>query len=893
MMREDIVSFCQFLLRHRQIVSDTARKVLAEFDKDPLSGGPLTILRRDGAAKRSGAILIVQFLSQQSGLWLGESCEPIRLADLWEKNPDGSFDSGTFKALMRGETPVSQRAFPADADTVAGAPAQQGSYIAPRKVSARQAQQAPIQTKQPALVQIGKHLIPPKLGPYIVEKQLGEGGMGAVFQVLHERTKLNFALKMATAADQRDPEAVQRERERFIREATALLRVTSPYVARAYEMGEDGTELYLVMEAIRGKDLISFVQDLPADDPLAIVRLVRDAAKGVQAFHAVGLIHRDIKPSNVMVDESGCPKVIDSGLVRSVTGPRDTQRLATMPTEADLTNGTMLGTPAYMAPEQALSQEVSPASDVYALLGTLYYLLTGKLIFEGSSLNILSKVCQEHELPAQVERALKLKFPFGGLSKRMLEIFRKGRAFRKEDRYQNAGEFVAAVDEVLTWWRDREAEKATAQAQELEHQLAKNRKLVGGLAILAILTVVAVVFAVLIDGSRRSEQARAEAESKRAQAESRAKDEAEARALADRNRAQAEQRRADAETLRVEAAAQFLECQALMRSAQWVRAETALLILIDRDSSYEPARYALGQVQFNLRKVVCAEQWLWLVEHGSVTRRSEYAFYAMFAKEELDPKLSRAPYRDLLAQITDTKYQAMAEVYLDMAEAEEAFQSRQTDRANQLLEQATTRIPALADTDELAWLAYGLRGFVAWRIAQLLPAQQQAPKLTEAMMLLNRSVGRNPDFPMTWQWLGMVLRQLNQSGAASAAFERLECLMPNWPVPRYMKQDCRLIMAGQLQPPAQMAVADEAQRVCEDLQRVGGLEPRQSIMTRMVLMRAHLARSVAYSGLGRTTDEQAEVQVVFRLAEELVREPGLLPDETAYLNRILSKRRQK
>jgi len=866
MKREEVVSFCQFLIRHQHIVPDTARKVLIEFDKDLLSGGPLTILRRDNTAKRSGAILIVQFLSHRT-LWAGNTCEPVRLAELWEQNPDASYDSGTFAALMRGEVPSSQRLFPANADTVASASPQQGSYIAPRKPSARQPVQA--EPKKPALVRIGNHAVPPKLGPYIIEKQLGEGGMGAVFLVRHERTKLNFALKLAIAADPRDVEAVQKERKRFIREATAMLRVTSPYVARAYEMGEDGGELYLVMECIRGKDLTAVVKDLPADDPLAVVRLVRETAKGVHAFHAADLIHRDIKPANVMVDESGCPKVIDSGLVRSTTGQPDVSKQpAVVPTEADLTNGTMLGTPAYMAPEQALSQDVSPATDVYALLKTLYYLLTGKLVHEGSIINILSKVCKDDPLPDHVERAIKLKFPFGGLSKRMIELFRKGLAFRKEDRYQTAGEFVEALDQILNWWRDREAEKTAAEKQELLNQQAKNRKLIVGLSAIAIAAVMLVVLTIAVDNSRRSEKARAEAESKRA----------------------------NAETLRVEVATQFLECQVLMRSSQWVRAEAALLALIARDGSYEPARYALGHVQFNLRKVVCAEQWLWLVEHGSVTRRSEYAFNALFAKEELDPKLSRVPYRVLLTQITDARYQALAEVYLLMGEAEATSRLRDADRAKSLLDQALARIPQEIPNDELAWLFYGLKGYATWKLASTLPPQERIVKNTEAVLLLNRSVGRNPDFPMTWQWLGMVYRDLDQYAPAAAAFERLESLMVGWGMPRYMTQDCRLLIAGRtanLPSESLRAISDEARRVCEEVLQAGGLEARQSFMARLVLMRARMGLSGAYNGLNRPQDAQRETDEAFRLAEELSREPNLLPDETAYLNRILSRRRQK
>lgn len=868
MKREEVVSFCQFLIRHKQIVAETARKVLAEFDKDPLSGGPLTILRRDNAAKRSGAILIVQFLAQHPSLWLGESCEPLRLADLWEKNPDGIFDSGTFQALMRGETPVSQRAFPADADTVAGHAPKQGSYIPPRKVSARQPAQAPTQAKQPALIRVGAHVVPREIGSYVVDRQLGEGGMGAVFLVHHKRTGLPFALKMRLASNA-DPEANRVEEDRFVREAKAMLMVTSAFVARAYELGEGDGEQYLVMEWIRGKDLTATLKDLPALDPMPGIRLLRDTAKGVQAFHAAGLIHRDIKPANVMVDESGCPKVIDSGLVRSVTGPADApMKPGVMPTEADITNGVMLGTPQFMAPEQALSNPVTPATDVYSLTKTLYFVLTGKHLHEGSSINILSHVCQDQPLPDDFERRVREKLLSGPVSARMMGILRKGLAFRKEDRYQNAGELAQELDDLLNWWIAREAQKKAELAKEFERQIARNRKLVIGLAITAVVTMLFVALAIAVNTARRNEQARAEAESKRARAE----------------------------TLKVEVAAQFLEAQVLIRSAQWVRAEAALLALIERDATYEPARFELARVQFNLRKVVCATHWEWLAQHGSASRRSEYAFYTLFCREELDPKLSRVPYRDLLSQITDPRYQAIADVYLLMGEAEASSRLREADRAKQLLDQAVARIQDPIPDDELAWLAYGLKGYATWKSASGLPPAERLAKNTEAMLLLNRSVGRNPDFPMTWQWLGSVYRDLDQFGPAAAAFERLEALMAGWGMPRYMAQDCRLLIAGRtpnLPFESLRAISDEARRVSEEVLQAGGLEPRQSFMARLVLMRARMGLSGAYNGLNRPQDAQRETDEAFRLAEELAREPNLLPDETAYLQRILSRRRQK
>jgi serine/threonine-protein kinase len=219
-------------------------------------------------------------------------------------------------------------------------------------------------------------------GKYRIEEKLGKGGMGAVFRATHVVSAKQVALKWMLR-----PASDERARQRFTREARAAGRIDHPNVVDVYDIGQDGDASYLVMELLRGESL----RDRLARgrlSPSAVVDLLLPAMRGVAAAHREGVIHRDLKPDNVFLCRApdGQPreaKVLDFGISAVSTPEPDAQTTLTK-------EGAVLGTPAYMSPEQLESVRSADArTDVYAFGVILYQALTGSLPFEAESYSAL------------------------------------------------------------------------------------------------------------------------------------------------------------------------------------------------------------------------------------------------------------------------------------------------------------------------------------------------------------------------------------------------------------------------------------------------------------------------------------------------------------------------
>ncbi|MBI1850163.1 MAG: protein kinase [Planctomycetes bacterium] len=219
---------------------------------------------------------------------------------------------------------------------------------------------------------------------YRVMREIGRGGMGIVYEAEDSTLSRKVALKMIA-----DVPGIGELRQRFVREATAVARMSHPNIAAVY----DATPDYIVMQLVAGRPL----SDVPRGDARGIVTLVRDAALAVHHAHEQGIIHRDLKPSNLLVEDSRV-FVVDFGLAKHVTA------------EASLSaTGTPLGTPAYMPPEQVdgRTRDVDARSDVYGLGATLYACLTGRPPFVDADLGrLLRRVVDEDPPKAGVDRDL-------------------------------------------------------------------------------------------------------------------------------------------------------------------------------------------------------------------------------------------------------------------------------------------------------------------------------------------------------------------------------------------------------------------------------------------------------------------------------------------------------
>ena len=207
------------------------------------------------------------------------------------------------------------------------------------------------------------------LGSYRIESELGRGGMATVYKAYQPSLARNVAIKVLPEYFAHEPGFL----ERFQQEAIAVANLRHPNIPVVHDYGEQAGITYIVSEYIDGGTLTDHLgKPLPAGD---VIKLLRPVAAALDHAHAKGVLHRDVKPSNVLLERDGTPMLADFGLAKMLSSD-----------QTSLTRtGTILGTPAYMAPEQCEGQELTPAVDVYALGVVAYEMLTGRQPFVGTT----------------------------------------------------------------------------------------------------------------------------------------------------------------------------------------------------------------------------------------------------------------------------------------------------------------------------------------------------------------------------------------------------------------------------------------------------------------------------------------------------------------------------
>lgn len=272
----------------------------------------------------------------------------------------------------------------------------------------------------------GKEL---QLGPYLLLALLGEGGMGQVFKARHRIMDRLVALKIIRAEHLAHPDVVKR----FHREVKAAAQLIHPNVVIAHDAGQSGTTHFFVMELLEGTDLAHLVAEQGPLPPGPACNYVRQAALGLQCAHEHGMVHRDIKPQNLfLVKDTQTVKVLDMGLARL--------RAASEESSAPMTReGAIMGTPDYLAPEQAVdASKVDIRSDIYSLGCTLYHLLAGEPPFAGGSL--IQKIYRHQQNEPPAIESVRSDLPAG-----LAPIVHKMVAKRPEDRFQTPAEAAAAL----------------------------------------------------------------------------------------------------------------------------------------------------------------------------------------------------------------------------------------------------------------------------------------------------------------------------------------------------------------------------------------------------------------------------------------------------------------
>jgi serine/threonine protein kinase len=277
-------------------------------------------------------------------------------------------------------------------------------------------------------------------GRYRIVRWIGEGAMGAVYRVEDIRTHTPMALKVLHASMSSQREAVVR----FEREAIAAGKIDHRNVAAATDFGRmpDGS-FFLALEFVAGRSLRAELDHGPVA-PRRAIRIMQGVVAGVAAAHAKGIVHRDLKPENIMlVDHAGDAdfvKVLDFGIAKVAdVSSAGHGNVAQTLTKA----GTVIGTPDYMSPEQALGRAVDVRSDLYSLGVVLYELLTGSAPFRGGAATLLRQ--QVMELPPPLPDDVTV-----GGDPLLEEMLRKLLAKKPEDRFQTSAELMTILDTVAS-----------------------------------------------------------------------------------------------------------------------------------------------------------------------------------------------------------------------------------------------------------------------------------------------------------------------------------------------------------------------------------------------------------------------------------------------------------
>lgn len=318
-------------------------------------------------------------------------------------------------------------------------------------------------------------LIGAEFDGYRIERLLGMGGMGAVYEGRDRALNRHVAIKVLTETINRNPDAVKR----FQREARAVASVTHPNIAQVYRVGTYGDLHYYAMEYVDGQSLEQMLVGGGRITGTRCFDLMIQAIRGLKAAADQGIIHRDVKPANLMVAKDGTLKIVDFGLAKTMD-ESETFRTAT---------GAIMGTPAYMSPEQCKGQALDFRSDMYSLGCTFFHMLSGREPFQGETL--YQVMARQISAPVPAIRPLASNVP-----ERLCNIVYTMMEKDLDNRYQSYEHLLSVVEAA----REGRAAKMTAQVVReepaAEQWMAERRRrkimyLVAGLVVVVLILWVA------------------------------------------------------------------------------------------------------------------------------------------------------------------------------------------------------------------------------------------------------------------------------------------------------------------------------------------------------------------------------------------------------------------
>lgn len=305
-----------------------------------------------------------------------------------------------------------------------------------------------------------------RLGQFVLIRKLGEGAMGEVWLAKDNRLGREVAIKVLPGELRHDRERLQR----FEREAKLMAQLQHTHAVTVHQLGDDDNLLYMVIEYVDGGSLADQVDSSGPLNWREATQAIRDAAAGLAAAHKLSLVHRDIKPANLLRTSEGVVKVADFGLARA----------SYQPSELTQQQGGVLGTPSYMAPEQWDGRPADARSDLYALVCSYYFLLTGKPPFEAENWLALGYQHRSESFPDPRRTATQTAIPEG-----VWRVLQRGSHKDPALRYQTAAELMADLERLLRFSdlpiADRSRAKPVPQSQPLlvrqdTHNAVVNRK---------------------------------------------------------------------------------------------------------------------------------------------------------------------------------------------------------------------------------------------------------------------------------------------------------------------------------------------------------------------------------------------------------------------------------
>jgi serine/threonine protein kinase len=281
----------------------------------------------------------------------------------------------------------------------------------------------------------GNSLLGQWLGTCLLERLIGRGGMGAVYLAQQSRPRRAVAVKVLMPASLTDTESHADFLARFRREADAIAALDHVNIVPIYEYGEQGQLAYLVMPHITGGSLRQVLEKRGRLSLNEAVSILEQAASALDYAHARGIIHRDLKPGNMLFHSDGRILLVDFGLAKMLKEPTEAEQ----ETATALTNaGTILGTPEYLSPEQAVGKAVDSRTDIYSLGVVLFQMLTGRVPFTGAT-PVMTVIQHTMSTPPSVSQ-LNPTIP-----RQVEDVILKALAKSPEQRYATAGDFVRAL----------------------------------------------------------------------------------------------------------------------------------------------------------------------------------------------------------------------------------------------------------------------------------------------------------------------------------------------------------------------------------------------------------------------------------------------------------------